>query len=83
MNKPSISEIWVVAFSDLQELGFLWVFGAIWLVLGSLIFLYPVARILRRLGISGWWALISYVPLVNVIALWILAFAEWPRDRKT
>jgi uncharacterized membrane protein YhaH (DUF805 family) len=47
---------------------------AIWLV----IFLPPCIRIVRRVGYSGWWALLMIVPGVNVIALWALAFIRWP-----
>ena len=42
------------------------------------IFLVPIVAILRRAGYSGWWALLGYVPLVNILALWIFAFARWP-----
>jgi uncharacterized membrane protein YhaH (DUF805 family) len=47
---------------------------AIWIV----ILLPPSARIVRRIGYSGWWALLMIVPGVNVIALWALAFIRWP-----
>jgi uncharacterized membrane protein YhaH (DUF805 family) len=42
------------------------------------IFLVPGVRILRRTGHSGWWVLLWFVPLVNILALWIFAFARWP-----
>ena len=48
------------------------------MVILMLIFLYPVARILKRTGHSGWWALLMFVPLVNFIALWVFAFTRWP-----
>lgn len=53
-----------------------------WLILLAYAFLvcFPIARILRRLGLAGWWALLAIVPLVNLLALWIFAFARWPRD---
>ncbi|MET0272617.1 MAG: hypothetical protein ABW360_06470 [Phenylobacterium sp.] len=40
----------------------------------------PVVRILRRAGFSGWLALLWFVPLVNVVALWVFAFAPWKTD---
>jgi hypothetical protein len=53
------------------------------LILISLLFLPPVARILRRTGHSRWWCLIAWIPLVNFIGLWILAYAPWPAvDKK-
>ncbi|HXP12760.1 MAG TPA: hypothetical protein VN795_03800 [Stellaceae bacterium] len=42
------------------------------------IFLVPGVRILRRTGHSGWWVLLWFVPLVNILALWIFAFVHWP-----
>jgi len=40
--------------------------------------LIPIARILRRTGHSRWWCLIAWIPIVNIIALWVLAFVPWP-----
>ena len=53
-----------------------------WLVVIGLAFLvcFPVARVLRRLGFSGWWALLWIVPFVNIAALWVFAYRRWPRD---
>jgi hypothetical protein len=39
---------------------------------------YPVLRILRKAGYSGWWSLVCVLPPLNLIALWIFAFSEWP-----
>jgi uncharacterized membrane protein YhaH (DUF805 family) len=36
--------------------------------------LLSCVRLLHRTGHSGWWALLMFVPLVNVIGLWIWAF---------
>ena len=41
------------------------------------IFLVPAVAILRRTGHSGWWALLWFVPGVNILALWTFAFARW------
>lgn len=43
-----------------------------------LIFVFPVWRIVKRTGHSGWWSLLMFVPLVNFIGLWFLAFVRWP-----
>ena len=48
----------------------------------SLIFLIPAAKILSKAGYSGWWCLIWFVPLVNVIMFWVFAFADWPTLRQ-
>jgi len=38
----------------------------------------PPVKILNKAGYSGWWVLLLFVPLVNVIALWIFALSDWP-----
>ena len=40
--------------------------------------LYPAGRVLNRLGLSPFWSVLIFIPLVNVISLWILAFIDWP-----
>ena len=35
-------------------------------------------RILNRAGYSRWWLLTMFVPVINLIMLWVFAFASWP-----
>jgi hypothetical protein len=35
-------------------------------------------RIVNRAGYSRWWLLTLAVPLLNLIMLWVFAFADWP-----
>jgi len=53
-----------------------------WLIVLGVVFLflYPLGRVLKRIGYSAWWALLWIVPLVNLIALWVVAYQPWPRD---
>jgi len=44
----------------------------------GLVPLVPAWRILARAGCAGAWALPIFVPVVNVVALWIFAFSRWP-----
>jgi hypothetical protein len=37
-------------------------------------------RILARLGFPGWMAVLAVIPLVNLIALFLLATQPWPGD---
>jgi hypothetical protein len=42
-----------------------------------------ISRILSKAGFSGWFSLLSLVPLLNLIFLWIFAFIDWPNiDKK-
>ena len=45
----------------------------------SFLVLSPIIKILRRTGYSEWWALLLYVPLFNIVALWLFAYGRWPK----
>lgn len=46
--------------------------------------LYPIGVILRRLGYSPFWAILTFVPVVNIIALWVAAFSNAnPKGQET
>jgi hypothetical protein len=51
------------------------------LVLG-LILIIPFWQLFSKAGYSGWWSLLMMVPVVNVIALYLLAFSNWPALKK-
>jgi hypothetical protein len=38
----------------------------------------PFWRIVKRTGMHPALSLLWFVPLVNIIFLWVFAFAEWP-----
>jgi len=38
----------------------------------------PISKILRRAGYSGWWTIMAFLPVINIIGLWAFAFASWP-----
>ena len=46
--------------------------------LGSLLVVWPAARICRRIGFSPWLGILAAVPVANVILLWFVAFTPWP-----
>jgi uncharacterized membrane protein YhaH (DUF805 family) len=45
------------------------------------VWLVPTVKILHKAGYSGWWCILSLIPLVNIIFLWVFAFADWPALR--
>ena len=53
---------------------------SLWVVIVAfvafLIWLY--VRILRKAGYSGWWCVITFVPLVNIVMVYVFAFSTWP-----
>jgi hypothetical protein len=57
----------------------MWYFvGLVVLVLIVWAFVAVFGRIVSRAGYSRWWLLTMAVPLLNLIMLWIFAFADWP-----
>lgn len=42
--------------------------------------LWASVRILHRIGHSGWWVLIGFVPVLNIAMIWALALQRWPID---
>ena len=36
------------------------------------------ALIARKAGYTPWWALLGLVPVLNVVALYLFAYKEWP-----
>jgi hypothetical protein len=60
-----------------------WTYGygpghGLWLIVMIAVVAYPVGRILNRIGFSPLWTIAMFIPVLNLIALWILAFTEWP-----
>lgn len=53
----------------------------LWFVVMIAAVIYPVGRILGRIGFSPLWSILAFVPLVNLIALWILALTDWPSGK--
>jgi uncharacterized membrane protein YhaH (DUF805 family) len=51
-------------------------------VIFAIIMLIPYVMIIRKAGYSGWWSLIIFVPLVNLIMLWVFAFSRWPIEER-
>lgn len=56
--------------------------GLIVFVLLVWAFVAVFGRIVKRAGYSRLWLLTAIVPLLNLIMLWIFAFADWPAARK-
>ena len=42
------------------------------------VFMFPTAKIVKKAGYTGWWCIVAVVPLLNLIMLWVFAFASWP-----
>jgi hypothetical protein len=56
-------------------------FHWLWFIVMIAAVVYPAGRILSRMGFSPLWSALAFVPGLNLIALWLLAFADWPGKR--
>jgi hypothetical protein len=52
------------------------------LIVFSLIPAVASCKIVSKTGYSGWLGLLILVPLVNLVFMLILAFTEWPIERR-
>jgi len=52
--------------------------GPIHMLILGLILIVPFWQLFSKAGYSGWWSLLMIVPIVNLIALYVLAFSSWP-----
>lgn len=43
---------------------------------------FPTWRICQRIGYSGWLGLLILFPLINLVLLYFIAFADWPVNKK-
>jgi hypothetical protein len=56
-------------------------FHWLWFIVVVALVLYPTGRILNRMGFSPLWSVLAFVPILNLVALWIVAFTDWPARR--
>ena len=49
------------------------VYALAWLFLGWMCW-----RTVQKTGINPAWSLLGLVPFVNIVALWVFAYARWP-----
>jgi hypothetical protein len=65
-------------------MGGLSVFHLLIVIVILILYFVPIVKILQKAGYSGWWCLIVFVPLANVVMFYVFAFANWPvlRDKR-
>ena len=45
----------------------------------ALLVIWPAWTICRRLGLPPWLGVLAVLPLANLVLLWYVALAPWPR----
>ena len=58
----------------------MWAGHWLWMLVIAIV-VVPVWRICRRTGCPGWLGLLMLVPMVNLVLLYFIAFADWPADK--
>lgn len=53
-------------------------FGLFWMLAMAALVIVPFWFIFSKAGYSKWLSLLMVVPVVNLIALYFLAFSQWP-----
>ena len=61
----------------------MYVFGPVHMLLLGALLIIPFWQLFSKAGYSRWWSFLMIVPLVNVIALYVLAFSSWPALAKS
>jgi hypothetical protein len=51
----------------------------IYILVMALVVIWPAARICRRIGFSPVLGILAVIPLANVVLLWYVALAQWPK----
>ena len=46
-------------------------------VIGAVLFIIPLWFIWKKAGFSPWLSILSIIPAVNLIMLYVLAFSQW------
>ena len=59
-----------------------WIMPIVMPLLFALLVGIPISHILHRAGRTRWWTLIAFIPIINLIGLWVFAFSRWPRFEK-
>lgn len=39
---------------------------------------FPILGIIRKAGLSDLWSILGFIPIINIIVLWIVALKRWP-----
>jgi hypothetical protein len=54
-----------------------WLIVLFWLA----IFIVPAWRIVSKAGFPGALSLLTLVPVVNIVLIWVFAFIKWPVEK--
>ena len=59
------------------HLAYLMPFFGLFFLIGIVIYIIPFWMIFKKAGFTPWLALLLFIPLANIIILYVLAFSQW------
>lgn len=59
------------------HIAYLMPFFGLFFLIGIVIYIIPFWMIFKKAGFTPWLALLLFIPLANIIILYVLAFAQW------
>jgi hypothetical protein len=59
------------------HLAYLMPFVGLFALIGIFVYIIPFWMIFKKAGFSPWLALLLFIPLANIIILYVLAFSQW------
>lgn len=59
----------------------MWAGHWLWMLVMAIVVVVPVWRICQRIGYPGWMGILVLIPMVNLVLLYFIAFADWPADK--
>lgn len=59
----------------------MWTGHWLWMLAIAALVVIPVWRICQRTGYPGWMGVLILIPMVNIVLLYFIAFANWPTDK--
>lgn len=59
----------------------MWAGHWLWMLVMAILMVVPAWRICQRIGYSGWMGILILIPMLNLVFLYFIAFADWPADK--
>ncbi|WP_341582671.1 hypothetical protein [Marinobacter metalliresistant] len=59
----------------------MWAGHWLWMLVIAIVVVIPAWRICQRTGYPGWMGILILIPIVNLVLLYFIAFADWPAGK--